>query len=122
MLTGLRNASQVPEAFLWLLLKNIAEAIYSLETGLIYKAGATESDVKEGWTPLAHLDIKPENIFLKAPADPNSFPRPVLADFGCMIELDDIGRRNKGINGTCSYQAPVSYFPRPLKLISDYSL
>jgi serine/threonine protein kinase len=73
---------------LWIVLRTISEAIYNLETGLTYVPGVAADAEAPGWIAKVHRDIKPGNIFLKAPSSPyDSFPQPVLADIDEMLEL-----------------------------------
>lgn len=101
--------SQIPEPFIWLVFNSMAEAIYSLHTGLGFVDYRIENVKAVGWKPVYHHDMKPENIFLGAPEEDHSaYPFPVLGDFDISIVLDDRSQWTRG-PGTEGWYAPVSH-------------
>ncbi|KAJ4299299.1 hypothetical protein N0V90_004543 [Kalmusia sp. IMI 367209] len=99
------GAMKVPEFFLWHVFRCIGEALYSMETGLEYRDDAEDDDEEPGWVKLIHRDIKPHNIFLRAPADPAQYPTPVLADFDITDKLTEKTTRPTD-TGTPGYISP----------------
>jgi serine/threonine protein kinase len=100
-----------------LVLRNVSEAIHTLQAGVNYKREAEREDAdedaegkEETGRPMLHRDIKPSNIFLKQPSSPyDSYPHPVVADFDALMLLDDNTKRSqKGTFSTKTYAAPVS--------------
>ncbi|KAJ9648237.1 hypothetical protein H2199_001090 [Coniosporium tulheliwenetii] len=72
----------IPEPFMWYVFEAMASAL------LVLHEGGAEVPVPK-WTPILHLDLKPDNIFL-ALLDPDRFrpyPQPKLGDFGLAVEL-----------------------------------
>jgi serine/threonine protein kinase len=92
------DVNVLPEAFVW-------HVFFSLVRALVYlRTGSTHPDEvrsARGWTPLIHRDIKPDNIFLRAPTTTTTttfsssssssffasstsrdYPHIVLGDFG----------------------------------------
>src|SRR4051794_30181416 len=50
--------SYIPEAFIWLVLRNMADALYQMNYSAHYYMHDTLDVVMPNWSPLQHLDIK----------------------------------------------------------------
>ncbi|KAF2002092.1 kinase-like protein [Amniculicola lignicola CBS 123094] len=95
--------SIIPEPFIWLVIRNIAAAIFVLEHG---KSPSDEGQLPDH-IPIVHLDIKTPNIFLDEPLEPYlAYPNPKLADFDTNLELTAEGRANNRFWGTPSFMSP----------------
>ncbi|OJD35494.1 kinase-like protein [Diplodia corticola] len=75
------NDLVIPEPFAWYLLHCMAKALFYLERG------HQDRNTPQGWRPMFHYDIKPQNILLDVPQSDGpewcrGYPRPILADFG----------------------------------------
>jgi serine/threonine protein kinase len=72
--------------------------------------GFTERGRQHNWDDIAHLDLKPCNIFLSSSGGKYGYPRVVLADFGCAIKRSDVhrGREHPFIQecGTSNWYPP----------------
>ncbi|KAI9893335.1 MAG: hypothetical protein M1814_000465 [Vezdaea aestivalis] len=93
---------QIPEAFVWSLFYDLALAIVMLQHGGS-KAGANKQ-----WTPILHLDLKPQNVFLgfeKKPSEHVPYPQMKLADFG-LAQHYALGLQIKSTGGTAGFIAP----------------
>ncbi|KAF2119589.1 hypothetical protein BDV96DRAFT_642608 [Lophiotrema nucula] len=90
-------SSHIPEAFIWLVFHNLAEALWLLNFGAPFQR------VADGWIPLQHRDIKPENVFLDTPSAPlESYPTPCLGDLDSCVAHAEI----HNWMGTVGYVAP----------------
>ncbi|KAF1951202.1 hypothetical protein CC80DRAFT_539100 [Byssothecium circinans] len=80
------KCNKVPEAFIWYLLEELAEACAVLQQGHVDRP-------VEGWRPLVHADLFYSNVFLdeREPKEGDGiledldWPQPVLGDFGRMF-------------------------------------
>jgi serine/threonine protein kinase len=110
----------VPEAFIWLVFRGLAEALFLLNTGEEVKEAALTGQtlslqlrraVLNGWDPVIHTDIKPMNIVLGDPL--TSFPAfktAKLIDFGCCLSESQHMRQVRGNMhqiGTPGHRPPV---------------
>lgn len=87
---------QVPEMFLWHILKHISGALQFLhERGIV------------------HGDVKPDNILLSAHRDREPYPLPKLADFGCasLNPAHDIPRAHLATIAYSPPEATTQYGP-----------
>ncbi|KAF2002093.1 hypothetical protein P154DRAFT_151154 [Amniculicola lignicola CBS 123094] len=99
---------QVPEPFIWLVIRNISEAIYYLQLGYFFDEKDSPDRPPPRDVPLIHLDIKPGNIFLDTPISPYLlYPNPKLADFDDHIEANPEALQTIEFWGTKSWQPPV---------------
>jgi len=88
------------EGFLWKVFWDVSLAVNYLLTGADVKTArkcATERKPVpgvRGWNPIAHMNIKPANIFMSNEdylgADKTLFPLLILGDFGCSKTYLDI--------------------------------
>ncbi|KAF2001517.1 kinase-like protein [Amniculicola lignicola CBS 123094] len=86
--SGQQSSTNMPEIFLWILLRGFAEALHTMRTGNLIlptepMTSETPLNVRPHWQPVVHLDIKPQNFVLgdssqRYPA----FKTPKLIDFG----------------------------------------
>lgn len=90
--------TDVPEAFVWHVFKELTQAIDFLHN-------PPEGDNRD---PLLHLDIKPENVFLTWTSDDHKqYPRVKLGDFGCSLSVPpNKGLQLKSERGTPVYKSP----------------
>ncbi|KAF7512951.1 hypothetical protein GJ744_012054 [Endocarpon pusillum] len=75
----------LPEEFLWQVFHDLATAAVALAAGEFHKIGEASGPVTNSY--VVHFDLKPENIVLGDPADPNpvhfsNYPVAKMADFG----------------------------------------
>lgn len=80
------------EVSVWHFLSSVAKALAFLHTGV--------RDIKKDrpdpkWNTIAHLDLKPQNIFLSSDNRENGQRRVILADFGCAVTYTDIQKRRE---------------------------
>nr|POE62635.1 mitogen-activated protein kinase kinase kinase 4 [Quercus suber] len=90
--------SKYHEDAIWIHCSALVKALAFLHEGV----DLDRPDIKvQGWNTIAHLDIKPSNIFLSSQGAKGDVPRLVLGDFGCAVSRDDIvtGRASKCIIG-----------------------
>ncbi|KAF2657261.1 kinase-like protein [Lophiostoma macrostomum CBS 122681] len=81
---------QIPEAFIWIVFRGLAEALYVLSTGKLATPDSPRKRTENrhlrtspGWGKLVHRDIKPLNIVLaEATTRYPAFKTPQLIDFG----------------------------------------
>jgi serine/threonine protein kinase len=112
-----RAASQsrtpISEAMVWNVLQAGGKALAFLHEGIIGDRQASN------WDPIAHLDIKPQNIFLSSEGGRNAYPRVVFADFGCAVKASDIvrGRENPTVQdvGTSEWYPPEGIGQTPFQ-------
>lgn len=70
-----------PEAFLWHVFLQLADAIAFLHYGY-NRFSSRPEDPPHGWRRIVHCDIKPGNVFLRRVTKKNDVPEIVLGDFG----------------------------------------
>lgn len=87
---------QIPEGFIWIIFRSVAEAIYAWTTGRVLsfdepETGSPESQlhnynirIEDTWPLYLNYDLKPDNICLGAPRIEEfpAFPTPKVIDFG----------------------------------------
>lgn len=100
-----KRGDMVPEAFIWHIFLQMADALALLHYG--YDRHERHPDrPPRGWQRVVHRDIKPENIFFVADASTSStwgpYPSLVLADFG-LATLRPVGEERVG---TAYWQPP----------------
>lgn len=66
--------------------------------------------VNPGWNTIAHLDLKPANVFLTSKGAKGIQPRVVLGDFGCAVTREDVVD-NRSSAWQISYGTPGWYPP-----------
>ncbi|KAF2732094.1 hypothetical protein EJ04DRAFT_344019 [Polyplosphaeria fusca] len=106
---------QVPEPFIWIVFRAMAELIYIMTTGLPPIASdeldledrAVQNDELEtmqDWVPMINTDIKPMNVVFSEPtANYPAYPTPKMIDFGnVVLETQGIW----GAIGTRGFQPP----------------
>ncbi|KAF2168403.1 hypothetical protein M409DRAFT_21154 [Zasmidium cellare ATCC 36951] len=84
------------EAGVWHVLLSVAKALPFMHTGV---KDVERDQPDPDWDTIAHLDLKPQNIFLSSDRMENGQRRIVLADFGCAVTFSDIqngGERERG--------------------------
>ncbi|KAI9886950.1 MAG: hypothetical protein M1823_001242 [Watsoniomyces obsoletus] len=99
------SRAYIPEPFIWHTLHSLMKAL----TYMICGASGNGPEVVpvRGWKRTLHKDIKPSNIFLKAPNPGGRYPSIVLGDFGLAVREDD--RLRWGYRtpcGTTTFQPP----------------
>ncbi|KAL8863920.1 MAG: hypothetical protein Q9174_007513, partial [Haloplaca sp. 1 TL-2023] len=102
----------IPEAFIWHVFLQLAQALLYIHHGIDYRFPGQPP--RNGYLSVIHRDIKLANIFLdRAPetpdhAGPELYPRVVLADFGLALQADHVGEEpmSKHLVGTAMYQPP----------------
>lgn len=92
--THIHQNTLVAEPFIWHVLSGMCAALAFLHSGV---RDPVKHDARVmPWFSIAHLDIKPANVFLSTkPAlghEYDLFPRVVLGDLGCAVYAKDIGR------------------------------
>jgi serine/threonine protein kinase len=92
-----KNNKPVPETCIWRLFIQLTQAISFLHDGL-----AAGGETHEGWVPLIHRDIKPDNVLVVF--NGCTYPSFKLADFGCS-KFYDPSRTESGC-GTYIWQPP----------------
>ncbi|KAL6710603.1 hypothetical protein ACN47E_008651 [Coniothyrium glycines] len=111
----------VPEHFIWYFLSQMAQALSAFESGICETS--ITGNLKQGWKPLVHSDIKSENIFLCANnTSYPAYPKVVLSDFDHVVDegalnTDDDQRWNRG---TVGWQAPERYSRMAQAKAEDY--
>ncbi|KAI9055920.1 hypothetical protein LZ554_000856 [Drepanopeziza brunnea f. sp. 'monogermtubi'] len=115
----------VPEGFIWHALAGLVDALAYLANGRSFMDhNVTGTGRLEGWMPILHRDIKPDNILIRSrdSIGTKKYPYCILADFGLAIEdvqpghpLAD-GGQNYGFKcGTPGWFAPeLRYIPYPV--------
>ena len=80
--------------FIWHVLHDLGCALSFLHFG-IKNPRDPKARIDSNWDTIAHLDIKPDNIFLSN-AGPGRYPRIVLGDFGLAVTFSDLqaGRKS----------------------------
>ncbi|KAF2812995.1 uncharacterized protein BDZ99DRAFT_568260 [Mytilinidion resinicola] len=95
---------QIPELYVWHILRGMAEALWHLECGRTLTHG-----VDNGYpAPFVHFDIKPANIFVaeNTPGYPfEDYNKPVLGDFGLGRFIPDWDY-TQDAGGTRGFTAP----------------
>ena len=111
------NKLIIPEAFLW-------HIFWSGANTLCYcRHGTTQSpETIDGWDPITHMDIKPENFLMTKPDDSlnEHYPAIKMGDFGFAYTLPAVGNdrfrgwKSTWTYGTRGFQAPeVQHLIRP---------
>ncbi|KAL8884856.1 MAG: hypothetical protein Q9215_007186 [Flavoplaca cf. flavocitrina] len=111
------NRLIIPEAFLWYI-------FWSGANTLCYcQHGTTQSpETIDGWDPITHMDIKPENFLMTKPDDSvnEHYPAIKMGDFGFAYTLPAVGYdkfrgwKSTWTYGTRGFQAPeVQHLIRP---------
>jgi serine/threonine protein kinase len=90
------DIAQIPEAFVWVVFRSMANALFALEFG--HEHGGVPIN---NWVPLRHRDIKLENIFLGEPKQDlfPAYPYPVLGDFDVALRMDPNDENYKAAKG-----------------------
>ena len=119
---------QLPEAFIWIVFRGLAEALYMLFSGkaiAIDQPNEASAKVKDpalrvqaridGWRPIVNTDIKMANVVLTDPgATFPAYKTPKMIDFGNCFDTDTVVERHtreRGV-GTPGWRPPVRcYFP-----------
>jgi serine/threonine protein kinase len=88
------SAKQLPEPFLWIVFRELAEALHHMHTGLTVASNQpTDRDRnktnnqlprKKSWRSVVNTDIKPQNVVLSHARDDYypSYKTPSMIDFG----------------------------------------
>jgi serine/threonine protein kinase len=101
---------QIPEPFIWLVFKSIAEGLWAMQTGhrfIVQRETGLPRPKRRDWKAIFHQDLKPANKFLGTAQDPYfMYPQPVLGDFDLAIAEDGPEIEIK-CAGTPGWQAPV---------------
>ncbi|CBX97204.1 hypothetical protein LEMA_P103350.1 [Plenodomus lingam JN3] len=114
-LNGYDDTAQLPEPFLWLVFRGLAEALLLMQTGRTILPTQPSRPINpilplEGWNPIVNPDIKPRNVVLGKPR-PDYYPGYKCAkmiDFGiCWDDERSSLSGNKRGFGTRGYQPPV---------------
>lgn len=100
---------RVPEMFIWLVVKAIADTLHHMETGDRYGGQYPQRPVDPGWRPILHRNITPETVLLKKSAIAGAYPVPMLAyfDLAERVPAEELGLRPTDL-GTYGYKSPVS--------------
>ncbi|ERF73546.1 hypothetical protein EPUS_08753 [Endocarpon pusillum Z07020] len=102
----------LPEEFLWQVFHDLANAALALAAGDFHKIGEASGPETDSY--VVHFDLKPENIVLGDPPDPNpvhfsNYPVAKMADFGLARSTNHLDRSNpayyRGL-GTPGYLPP----------------
>ncbi|PGH33597.1 NEK protein kinase [[Emmonsia] crescens] len=110
----------VPEGFVWHLLHDLTSALGWMHDGFARPDDMLNSATKrvQGWMPVIHRDIKPDNCFLQTQTCPyNPYPIVKLGDFGLAINKVDISSLSNTSRGVC---AP-GWFPPEYPLCGERS-
>lgn len=102
----------VDESFCWHVLQGLCAALAMCHNGI--KDPIAPQNKPPSWNMIAHLDIKPANVFLSSKGVSGfqnaPWPRVVLGDFGCAVSYKDIlsGRVSREVvpHGTPGWMAP----------------
>jgi len=113
----------VPEGFIWHAFIGLCEGLAYLEGGKAYWRKGDDLQPVEGWIPILHRDVKPDNVLLRSRSTLGSskYFYCVLSDFGLACEHRDDRDplvdqwQHAGLKlGTKSYWAPeLLYNPYP---------
>ncbi|KAL9120807.1 MAG: hypothetical protein Q9187_002633 [Circinaria calcarea] len=95
------HQSVIPEAFVWHVFVQLAQALAFIHYGV----NPSERHAPSSWNKVIHRDIKPANIFLKSRSD-GKYPHVVLGDFGLAAVATDPDYNSISCNGTPSWRAP----------------
>ncbi|ODH20508.1 NEK protein kinase [Paracoccidioides brasiliensis] len=110
--TYMKNQNiQVPESFVWHMLFGIVEALGWMHGGFVSGYEMFHANVLclQGWLPVVHRDIKPDNCFLQfSPYGPLGYPTVKLGDFGLAIHAGDLSGLTESSARLC---APGWYAP-----------
>ncbi|KAL8954367.1 MAG: hypothetical protein Q9183_007164 [Haloplaca sp. 2 TL-2023] len=96
---------KVPEAFVWHVFCQLAEALAFIHTGHSTIGDVASIGGCKNFTPITHRDIKPENIFLRRPVEGSCMPDVALADWGLATHLSGNTNQDYAV-GTPSFQGP----------------
>ncbi|KAL8630079.1 hypothetical protein Q9189_004215 [Teloschistes chrysophthalmus] len=112
------NYHRIPEAFIWHVLLQLAEALAYIHHGRDHRDLNTQPANKD-WLSVIHRDVKPHNVFLRRNARSNNpahaaahdeepYPNVILADFGLAIRarLPGIEPTSDDHCGTERFQPP----------------
>ena len=102
----------IPEAFIWHVFLQLAQALLYIHHGIDYRFPGQPP--RKGFLSVIHRDIKPANIFLDRAIynpdhpGPELYPRVVLADFGLALQATHAGEEPVSDHyiGTAMYQPP----------------
>ncbi|KAK4504286.1 hypothetical protein PRZ48_005202 [Zasmidium cellare] len=76
------------EASVWHVLHSVSKALAYMHSGVKDERDQPPRD----WNTIAHLDLKPQNIFISSEGQVNGQNRVVVADFGCAVTFADLER------------------------------
>ncbi|KAL9103703.1 MAG: hypothetical protein Q9187_008980 [Circinaria calcarea] len=95
------HQSVIPEAFVWHVFVQLAQALAFIHYGV----NPSERHAPSRWNKVIHRDIKPANIFLKSRSG-GKYPHVILGDFGLAAVATDPDYNSISHNGTPSWRAP----------------
>ncbi|KAF1834599.1 kinase-like protein [Decorospora gaudefroyi] len=101
------RGKKFPEAFVWHVLKSLADALLYMQRGYPAVGGDTYD-----W--IVHRDVYPRNIFLGLPSSPHlSWPQVVLGDFGSSLSRADAqSRQGIELRQQRDFSSPDQLFTR----------
>ncbi|MCJ1224186.1 Serine/threonine-protein kinase Nek2 [Toensbergia leucococca] len=111
-----KKKTYIPEAFIWHIFVQLAEALAYIHHG---RLGSLRRSSRNNlsWPVITHRDIKPENIFLKFPrgydCNDNPYPDVKLGDFGMAMVSPQDDYKAFDLCGTPEWQGPEVPFCSP---------
>lgn len=107
------RSAMFDEEFIWHTFAGLSKALLFLHTG--QDADVPYKPEPENWNTIAHLDIKPGNIFYSTRGQITKYPRMVLGDFGGAVDWHSIStgaaKREDQEQGTPGWFAPENRRP-----------